>query len=104
MPSMMRGWKRWSIMRPSPEKYGAQQSVELRAIGVAHDRVNPDQHAVELQQLLPSVVDRVVAEDDGLGRDAARRQGLEDWLQPALLRRRDALGAAITAPEDAYAA
>ena len=63
------------------------------------DRIDPDQHAVDRQQLLADLVDDVVVVNRGLGVDAERGQLLEDAMEAIVLRCRCPPRLMVAAPE-----
>ena len=68
-------------MRADPDSPGRdvpQHRIERRPVLPVGNRIDPDEHAVELQKLLAHLGDHIVGIDRGLGVNAERGQRLED--------------------------
>jgi hypothetical protein len=66
----------------------AQQRVEHGTVEPLLDRVHPDEHRVELEQLLANRLDLAIGVDDSLGLDPELREGGENAVQLRRLRGR----------------
>ena len=77
----------------------AQHRVERRPVLAVGNRIDPDQHAVELQKLLPHLGHHIVGIDRRLGVNAERGQRLEDVAESVVVRRRVASRLSISAPK-----
>src|SRR5438067_4852071 len=56
-----------------------QQVVEQATVGAILNRIHPYEHAVELQQLTPHIVDSIVRVHHVLGCSAELFECLEEW-------------------------
>jgi hypothetical protein len=92
---MTSGWALTQIPRKRRPAQGIEHSPGL-SVG---NRIDPDQHAVELQQLFTHLVRDIVCIDGGLGVNAQPGQLLEDATQSAIVWRRAASRLIITAPK-----
>jgi len=100
------------VLRPDPEdrlRMRAHEDALLRDLPqhgiepapppLAHDRVGPDEDAVDAAQLRGHLVGELVVVDGGLGRHARVAQGVEEGREPALPRIRSISRGAIARVE-----
>ena len=88
-------------MRTDPHAAGrniAQHRIEPEAVLAVGDRIDPDEHAIHLQQLLADLVDHIVIVDRRLRVDAKCRQGGKDRVPPVVVRLRVSTGLTVAAP------
>jgi hypothetical protein len=77
----------------------AQQRVKHRARLALVNRIDPDQHAIDLQELLAHLVCHVIGKHRRLGLDAGICQLLEHAMEAVVLRRGSAACVTIATPE-----
>src|SRR5262249_4687691 len=80
----------------------AQQGVEHGARPAGIERIDPDEHAVEAEELVAHLVREGLVEHGGRGVDAGPAQLLEDVVIAIVVRRRRAARLAVAAPENRY--
>ena len=89
-------------MSADPDSSGGdvpQHRVEHRAVLPVGSRIDPDEHAVELQELLAHLERQIVGVDRRLGANAERGQRLEDVAEFVVVGRRVASRLTIAAPQ-----
>jgi hypothetical protein len=83
----------------SPGRDVPQHRIERNPVLPLGYRINPDEHAVELQKLFPHLVRYFVCIDRGFRGNAERGQLFEDAIEPIVLRCRVTARLAIAAPK-----
>jgi len=89
-------------MRTDPRPGGdfPQQRIECSARLPLVDRIDPDQHTIDDQQLLADLIGEFLVVDRRLRIDADRGQFLEDAMKAIVLRRCRAACFGVTTPQD----
>ena len=83
----------------APGRHVAQHPIESRPVLAVGDRIDPDEHAIELQELLAYDRRHVVGIDRRLGVNADGGKRLEDAAETVVVSRGVASSFTIPAPQ-----